>query len=110
MTTPHGWYVVRFPRSEAAIAGKAMSLQNEYAAIFLSSGGPRDALVLTSSALDFENENWDYYFSPGAMRIAGDLVIARGGTPCDRPDRDRVNLAVGDVNSLARLLREEDGN
>lgn len=86
--------------------GKAMRLQHAYEKIFISNGGPIDAAVLTNNEHDFEN--YDYYFSPEAMRIAGDLVIASGGVPCSRPRADSVNLTVGHSGYLARLAREED--
>jgi hypothetical protein len=81
-----------------------MKMQHEYAEIFIKNGGPREALLLAHSD---SQEFYDYYFSPEAARIAIALVLAHDGVPCSKPRRKDVRLAVGDVNSLNRMLPEE---
>ncbi len=96
------WYKVHFTFSEAGVRAKAIRLQNDYSRIFVKNRGPNDALVFTDR--EHNREHYDYYFSPGAMRIAGPLVLASGGVPCERPDRSQVTLAVGKIHAVERVL------
>ncbi len=100
------WYKVHFIFSEAGVRAKAIKLQNEYSRIFVKNRGPKDALVFTDQ--EHNEQHYDYYFSPGAMRIAGPLVLASGGVPCARPDRKQVTLAVGSIHSADRVLPKKD--
>ena len=101
------WYKVRLSFSASIPIGEGMKLQHAYTEIFIANGAPKDALVLANTdCTDF----YDYYFSPGAMRIASDLVLSHGGVLCSRPQRKDVRLAVGDVNSLDQMLPEGDSS
>lgn len=100
------WYKVHFVFSEPGVRGKAIRLQNDYSRIFVKNRGPNDALVFTDQ--EHNQQHYDYYFSPGAMRIAGPLVLASGGIPCSRPDRKQVTLAVGKIHSVERVLPQKD--
>jgi hypothetical protein len=44
-----------------------------------------------------------YYFSPGAMTIAGIIVNSFGGVPCSAPARGTVDLCAGDALALDML-------
>jgi hypothetical protein len=96
------WYKVHFTFSEAGVRAKAVKLQNDYSRIFVKNHGPKDALVFTDQ--EHNDQHYDYYFSPGAMRIAGPLILASGGVPCVRPDRNQVTLAVGSIHAVDRVL------
>src|ERR1035441_7227419 len=63
------WRKVALAPAEVA-AGEHVRLQDEFAAIFMALGGPRDAGMFGSLAADAS----DYFFSPGA------LVAAQEGT------------------------------
>ena len=99
------WYKIRFPFSQLGLHGKAMKLQTAYKRIFIASGGPPDAFVLASHEPALA-DHW-YYFSPGAMRIAGHLIRTYGATTCPQPELHRLKLLVGDLNALDQLCSEE---
>jgi hypothetical protein len=92
------WYKVRFPSSEPDAPAKGVRLQNDYSRIYVRHRGPKDALLMANGARD------EYYFSPGAMCIAEALVLASGGTACDRPQRSQVSLLVGSIHWVDRIL------
>jgi hypothetical protein len=100
------WYKVRFVVSEAGVRAQAVKLQHEYSKIYAKNRAPKDALVFTDQ--EHRNQHYDYYFSPGAMRIAGELILASGGVPCPRPDREQVTLTVGSIHSVDQVLPKKD--
>ena len=102
------WYTARYPLSQTGVLGEAAKMQTEYTQIFVLSGSPKDALVLAD--LEPHDNYHHYYFSPGAMRIARQLILDHGGVPCSRPERKTIKLVVGDANSLDRLLPTEGRN
>ena len=102
VTIMESWYQVGFVFSEADARAKAVKLQNEYSRIFVKHRCPKEALVFTDR--EHNAQHYDYYFSPGAMRIAGPLVLSSGGVPCARPDRNQVTLAVGSIHCVERVL------
>jgi hypothetical protein len=96
------WYKVHFTFVEPDVRGRAIKLQNDYSRIFVKNRGPADALVFTDR--EHNQQHYDYYFSPGAVRIAEALVLASGGVPCPRPDRKQVRLVVGKIHAVDRVL------
>ena len=100
------WHKVGFVFSEAGVRAKAVKLQNEYSRIFAKHRCPKDALVFTDRK--HNDQHYDYYFSPSAMRIAGPLVLSSGGVTCARPARNQVTLAVGSIHSVDRVLPKQD--
>lgn len=68
------WYKVAL--SERDISdGKGVSLQGEFAGLFVASGGPRDAAMF-----DYVDNKPSYicFFSPGAFQIAEILLRQYG--------------------------------
>ena len=100
------WYKVHFVFSEPGVRGKAIRLQNDYSRIFVKNRGPNDALVFTDQ--EHNQQHYDYYFSPGAMRIRrASGAGLRAASPCSRPDRKQVTLAVGKIHSVERCASPE---
>jgi hypothetical protein len=83
------WRKVALAPAEVA-AGKHVRLQDEFAAIFMALGGPRDAGMFGSLAADAS----DYFFSPGAVRIAGPMIDRYAGAECPAPRLSEVALLV----------------
>lgn len=92
------WYKVQFLSSELEAPARGVRLQNEYSRLYVRHRGPKDALLMANGARD------EYYFSPGAMLIAESLVLAAGGVACNRPQRSQVNLLVGSIHWVDRIL------
>jgi hypothetical protein len=97
------WYKISFPLGDAGLNSKAMQFQQEYLRIFITSVGLKKGALLLANR-DEDYEYYIYYASPGAVAIAKPLILAYGGTPCSAPLREKVSLAVGDVNELDRML------
>ena len=88
------------PLAESVVDGKGWKLQSAFETIFLANGGPPDAAMFTN---DVDVDSVIYYFSPGALRIAGNLLTSYGAVPCSRPVRDSVALLVGEQSALDAL-------
>jgi hypothetical protein len=76
------------------VAVKDWAIRDEFARVWMASGGPKDAALFM--AHDFRAKTTYFYFSPGAVRIAFQLIVIHGGTECPRPDVEHLVLAVGD--------------
>ena len=48
-------------------------------------------------------EDYFYYFSPGATRIAGALILSCSGFPCEPPTRQSVALLAGETSKYLFL-------
>jgi hypothetical protein len=81
-------------------------LQREFEAIFMTHGGPRDAAMFSNQDPARDHE---FYFSPGALRIAGDIIRRYGGAPCETPSQSEAALLVGEADAR-RLLARDRGN
>ena len=92
------WYKVTLPVNEAGPGGKMMRLQDEFREIFLHSGPERDAALFTDKNEDF-TEHY-FYFSPGAARIALQLIVQYGGVECSHPTMTgTLRLVVGHADA-----------
>jgi hypothetical protein len=82
-------------------------IQDEFASRWLASGGPKDAALF--SVRNIKARNNDFYFSPGAARIAEDIIARYAGTECSRPVASgssilaTVSLLVGDQSAFSLL-------
>ncbi len=101
----NGWYKIEFPLIELQAMGAARKLQRLYEQLLMAKGAPLDALLLASDEHGVQHQ--DYYFSPGAMRIAAQVILQFGAKPCDDPDLKTVQLVVGDESALDRLREEQ---
>jgi hypothetical protein len=73
-------------------ARKHMALQDGFTKIFIANRGPGDAGMYQS--LEFGVH--EYFFPPGAVRIALPLIVAYGGVECPAPTRAEVKPSVVD--------------
>ena len=74
------WYKVSMIPDEV-IAEKALKLQNEFTALFITTGANTEAAMFCNRG-SCEN---DYYFRPDACRIAPVLIARLAGTECPTP-------------------------
>src|SRR5262245_28702507 len=103
------WIKISLSRDDVA-EGKLGEIQDAFAALFMSAGGPVDAAMFSRSRLvgmliadprfdpaeaadtdvDEEPTRADYqtlYFSPAAVQLARNLISHHGGRPCNQPGR-----------------------
>ena len=83
------WYKVTFTPREI-VDGRAMQMQNAFETIFLATAGPRDAGLFSARNI-MANE---YFFSPGAARIAMSVIRTYSGAECPAPRRSEVGILV----------------
>ena len=83
------WHKVVFTSEEVA-RGRALELQNLFMDLFMRNRAPADAGMFGARAV-MKNE---YFFSPGAMLIAGPIVMGYAAVECDPPKRSEVALLV----------------
>jgi hypothetical protein len=87
-----GWFMVTFSSRDIA-AGKHIALQDSFINIFTALGAPRDAGMFKSSV-----SAYIYYFSPGAARIATQLIAHYAGRECPAPTRSEVCPSAVDAS------------
>src|SRR5688572_7794101 len=100
------WMKVNLSQDDVA-SGKIMQIQEAFAAIFISAGGPPEAAMFGRSRVDAallgdgfdadadgDNGYQTLYFSPAAAQLAQKLIFQYGGILCDQPGRSA--LLVGD--------------
>jgi hypothetical protein len=91
--------------------GLDAQIQNEFDALFVKANSPKDAALYSKRPSPDETE---FYFSPGASRIAYRLIANYGGIPCEEPsgkvllvvghpDRNLMNPHVTNFNILATV-------
>jgi hypothetical protein len=102
------WYKVTLPMKECGITGKGKELQDAFGTLVIANAAPIDAAMFSQQSKDFESVF--YYFSPGAIRIAGTLIESYNPVACEAPLQGTVSLAVGDARALYILLRRADQN
>jgi hypothetical protein len=72
--------------------GKA--IEDAFAELWVASHMPNGAALF--AVRDPRARKDDLYFSPGAARVAGNLIALYGGTECPRPELAGLALVVGD--------------
>jgi hypothetical protein len=95
------WYKVSLTAEQIA-NGDEMRIQDQFDALFLAAGGPKDA-ALFSSKLD-RSDIAHLFFSPGSVKFAEPLIRLCRGEICEKPDRSAVALLVGHQSALEELL------
>jgi hypothetical protein len=78
-------------------ARKHIALQNEFEVLFFLNQWPKDAAMFDKR--DSTLGEHDFYFSPGAARIAKALIKSYAGGKCPAPDDASLELLVGYVGS-----------
>jgi hypothetical protein len=96
------WHKVTLPLRETGIGGKVASLQDAFDAAFMANLFPEDAAMFGNR--DKEPKNYSCYFSPGAVRIAQDLIAAYTGVACPPPLKAGLTLRIGHVRAIDTLL------
>ena len=84
------WQTVTLTHEDVS-AGRHERLQNEFDNLFTLSGGPKDAGMFKSPEVNMHI----YYFSPGAVRIAAQLIARYGGVDCLAPARVDIHPVMG---------------
>ena len=87
--------------NEDIVSGQHMKIQNAFESLFLAAGAPKGAAMFANR--DMARGDW-FFFSPGAMSIAGALVLSYGGIECTSPRRDEVSRQEPG-NPLAKRAR-----
>ena len=96
MPTAGEWYCVRIDTRYGT--AKWERLRNGVQNAFEVLRGPADAQMYARDTSPGSPETV-LYFSPGAARIAYDLIIREGGAPCDRQPKAGTKV----------VMRDEDG-
>jgi hypothetical protein len=95
------WFKVTIAFGECGVGDKGQTLIDSFGRLLIESGGRYDAGMYSQRSEDFEK--MFYYFSPGAMEIAGTIVNAFGGVPCSAPSRGTANLCAGNARAMDLL-------
>jgi hypothetical protein len=77
--------------------GKARRLQDLFEDVFVKCGGPEDAGMFGS----IEWGSNDYFFSPGAARIAMPLILSHKGVKCAAPRLSALVILVAKHSGTA---------
>jgi hypothetical protein len=91
------WYRVTLNHQD--IAGrKHIAMQRAFEAVFAATGAPKDAGLYKRD----KSQVYEYYFSPGAAKIAKSLIVSYSGVECAAPARSELvplaeHVGSGDV-------------
>ncbi|HEY4364349.1 MAG TPA: hypothetical protein VGN17_25515 [Bryobacteraceae bacterium] len=97
------WYKVSMT-SHDIVARRNQKLQEDFTALFVISNAPLDAgMFRASNSVDF-----NYYFSPGAARIAMPLIKDHGGKRCKPPQKSNLAIIVCNGGGEAIPFASED--
>jgi hypothetical protein len=73
-------------------------IEDHFRKLWLAHGGPRDAALF--GPLVARRNAREFFFSPGAARIAASLIVQYSGVQCARPKAVGLALLVGDQSAL----------
>lgn len=93
------WKLVKLSIDEVA-HGIHHQLKNEFDEVFVASGSPKNAAMLSGTA---EAGQCLYYFSPDASTIFDAGLIKWIASTCEPPDPAHVRLLVGHADALAGI-------
>ncbi len=94
------WYKVVFSVTETGHT-QAASLQLAFETLFKFRGQPKDAVLFAD--LMRSSDVRRFIFSPGAVRIAGILLVSHGAVECKSPRKQDVVLCVGRRDAIIHL-------
>jgi hypothetical protein len=94
--------LVRLTEADMASA-KAARLQSQVALMLRNAGQPGDAAMF--AAHDARQDNHIFYFSPRAVRICSQLLLAWDAKECQPPRPESVAVLIGNESALELLSR-----
>jgi len=97
------WNRIRMSVNEIA-AGTHIQLQVAFEAMFRASKAPRDAAMFGNRFLE---DDYTYYFAPGAARFFSVVMSGFGARDCPEPGRESVSLLVGNPDAMTSLIRSD---
>ena len=89
-----GWYKITLSNAEFA-AGKGVELQNAFTDVFLGLAGPDEAGMFACRQIG----KHDYFFSPGAVRIAKPIIDLYAGVECATPKLSELTSLIATVGA-----------
>jgi hypothetical protein len=84
------WYRLTFSADDIS-AAKHLEMEGHFERFFLAAGSPEDAILFR----DLEPGQTNYYFSPGAARIAMKLITHLSAVQCLAPPMSAVAFVAG---------------
>ena len=84
------WYRVTLSDNDVVVR-KHIELQQAFENVFLANGWPKEAAMFSN----VDSLAHHFYFSPGAVRIAKDLIVRCGGSECPAPVQSDLAMLVG---------------
>jgi len=96
------WYRVTLSDKDVVVR-KHMELQKAFENAFLARGWPKEAAMFAN----IDTLSHHFYFSPGAVRIAKDLIVHYAGTECPSPAMLDLVLLVGTPEWKAAIFPDE---
>ena len=84
------WYRVTLSNSDV-VARRHMELQRAFETLFLANQWPKQAAMFAN----VDTLAHHFYFSPGAVEIARELIAGYAGTECAQPEVSDLVLLVG---------------
>jgi hypothetical protein len=97
-----GWHRVTLSNSDV-VARRHMELQTAFETLFLAHQWPHRAAMFAS----VDSLAHHFYFSPGAVEIAGHLIGQYGGAACANPEPADLVLLVGNPDWKAAIFPGE---
>src|SRR5262245_7545470 len=92
---PMTWRVVRLSVADIA-RGRHVQLQNLFEAAFVATSAPKGAAMFMNRRPE---DDYSYYFSPGARRIFGIILAAWSAMECAEPNGEHVALLIGHASA-----------
>ena len=89
------WYRLTFSADDIA-AAKHMEMEGHFERFFVAAGSPEDATLFKG----IESGQLNYYFSPGAARIAMKLITHLSAVECPAPPISGVVFVAGHSGRL----------
>ena len=89
------WYRLTFSADDIS-AAKHLEMEGHFERFFLAAGSPEDATLFKG----LEPGEMNYYFSPGAARIAMKLITHLSPVPCPAPPMSTVEFVAGHQTGL----------
>ena len=94
------WHMISFTEHEVE-DGAPGRFEKQFRQLYAAAHAPADAALFSN---EIASEGIEYFLSPAASSLAGDLLQSFTSVPCDPPDADSVRLALGARGVEQRLL------
>ena len=96
------WYRVTLSDKDVVVR-KHMELQKAFENVFLAHGWPKDAAMFSN----VDTLSHHFYFSPGAVEIAKNLIVHYSGTECAAPAMSDLVMLVGTLEWKQAIFPDE---